>query len=681
MRRTAGVVAFLLVATLGVWTHSGGSARAAKEPLPPAELGPLVSGTSSVVDGTYVWTDYAYDDTGASYPQDKRNAADLIQLQLTREPGGVRVRAVLETLTDASVPRLVLGFDTDGNANTGEAALPGLSWQPQRPLGVDVVASDFTADAARNTLEGFVPVDPHGATWRTFAAVGLNSQPDTFDLAFNREETAGWQDANQQAVLGGTADPNEASDVVDFSANGTRLADIRSPGFHTLLYRSALTLGEGIGQVTAHGPGGTPVPLGDMYAGPYQPYITWVPPALPESPAVVLFMHGFTGNHTGMADSVGPGKFEPAAVVVMPLGRGGNSFYLGAGEQDVLDATDDAVSRYAGDPERVVVSGISMGGFGTFRLAVRYPDRFAAALSLIGTGASGQDVFAPVPAAVRDQIFSPSHFLGGQSELLANVANLPFRMVNGQVDPIVNNALVTLDAIKLDDFGYDWRYWVLMRRNHEVVPNLTNCVMDEVVSKRRDTNPARVVYSVEPSTFYIDPDAGLALVYDKAYWVSGLTVRDASTAGAMGTIDVTSLARADRVRTATKSSGVGENVSHGADLCGDNDAVKTNDVWRMQNTTVAAGAAQPTSNGLVMTLTRLTAATFDLSRAGVQVDEPVKVDVTGDGPSTLRFTAPWKRSVDIERDGQVVDTVTPSDGVVTVVGDFSGQHVLRLIPR
>ena len=29
-------------------------------------VGPLICGTASYVDGTYVWTDYAYDDTGAS---------------------------------------------------------------------------------------------------------------------------------------------------------------------------------------------------------------------------------------------------------------------------------------------------------------------------------------------------------------------------------------------------------------------------------------------------------------------------------------------------------------------------------------------------------------------------------------------------------------------------------------
>ena len=38
-------------------------------------LGPLVCGTASVIDGTFVWTDYAYDDTGASEAELRGGAA------------------------------------------------------------------------------------------------------------------------------------------------------------------------------------------------------------------------------------------------------------------------------------------------------------------------------------------------------------------------------------------------------------------------------------------------------------------------------------------------------------------------------------------------------------------------------------------------------------------------------
>lgn len=42
--------------------------------------------------------------------------------------------------------------------------------------------------------------------------------------------------------------------------------------------------------------------------------------------------------------------------------------------------------RYRIDPERVYLTGLSMGGFGTFSVACDYPDRFAAIVPLAGGG-------------------------------------------------------------------------------------------------------------------------------------------------------------------------------------------------------------------------------------------------------------------------------------------------------
>jgi len=52
-----------------------------------------------------------------------------------------------------------------------------------------------------------------------------------------------------------------------------------------------------------------------------------------------------------------------------------------------LDALlDDIVARYRIDKDRVYVTGLSMGGYGTWRLAMTYPQRFAAIAPICGAG-------------------------------------------------------------------------------------------------------------------------------------------------------------------------------------------------------------------------------------------------------------------------------------------------------
>ncbi len=45
---------------------------------------------------------------------------------------------------------------------------------------------------------------------------------------------------------------------------------------------------------------------------------------------------------------------------------------------------EDKQVRYRIDPNRIYLTGISMGGYGTFHVAQRYPDRFAAIVPLAG---------------------------------------------------------------------------------------------------------------------------------------------------------------------------------------------------------------------------------------------------------------------------------------------------------
>ena len=121
-------------------------------------VGPLICGTASCVDGAFVWTDYVYDDTGASehelgggavrYPVDGANEADLVQLQLRPTVDGLVVRAVLQTMRDPSVPVVAIGFDADCDPTTGAATFPGGRWRAVPPLGLErvLVVSDGRAE-------------------------------------------------------------------------------------------------------------------------------------------------------------------------------------------------------------------------------------------------------------------------------------------------------------------------------------------------------------------------------------------------------------------------------------------------------------------------------------------------------------------------------------------------------
>lgn len=727
-RRLVATAALLAVSapTFGSAARAAQSARAGARA--EALAGDPVSGSSAYVHGALVWTGYPYRDRAVTYPAGLSNAANIVQLQLGLRAGRVHVHALLETLQDPRVPVLGVAFDTDTDPATGARALPGGRWTPAGALGVEVLAIlhggsgqllawdgrrwvarrtfPVRADTATDTIDAVVPLVPsRSARWRVFAVAGAagadgrswvdGSQP-VADVAFvGGEPPANWQHQRSDAVLAGNIPSSAAAGTVDWAAIRSRRSErvALGPGFHTLVYRSRLLLGEGIGTATLTLPGGGTAPLGSLYAGPYQPYLVWVPPHLDRPTPLIVYMHGFTQTHLDNATSFGPaipnpspsalllgnGGFDPPAVVAFPLGRGENTFYFGAAEQDVLDVTDDAVARFVVDPRRVVLSGVSMGGFGTYRIGVRYPDRWAALVPFIGTGGSPQFEFGAVPRPARDELFSPTGFPTGNAELLENLADTPIRMINGQIDPLVDNVLVSQDTLRLQQLGYDYRSWVLLRRQHEVVPSLSNCVLLEALTHRLVSDPPRVVLSVEPSMSQRDAASGLDLHYDHAFWVRGVTVRPGAD---KGTVDVTSLARGDRGHTASQLVDAGENLTAGADLCGPDPAVRTGDAWRELGLELTPASPLPTTNAVRATLTMVDGVTIDVARAGVRATLPVTLTITGDGITTVRLAGRWPAgAIRVFRDGRPAGTVRARGGDVTLRADFTGTHTYRLVVR
>lgn len=138
--------------------------------------------------------------------------------------------------------------------------------------------------------------------------------------------------------------------------------------------------------------------------GSLQPYVLYVPPGWKEEDdkkfAIVIALHGLNSGPMkalktvlGIAMREGETKRQmerspaPAQRVPMfvlaPFGFG-NSGYRTFGEVDVLEALAQVTSRYRIHPDRVYITGASMGGIGAASLPLHFPDRFAAAAPLCG---------------------------------------------------------------------------------------------------------------------------------------------------------------------------------------------------------------------------------------------------------------------------------------------------------
>ncbi|MGN8225278.1 prolyl oligopeptidase family serine peptidase [Gracilimonas sp. BCB1] len=92
--------------------------------------------------------------------------------------------------------------------------------------------------------------------------------------------------------------------------------------------------------------------------------------------------------------------------------------------KDLLGMLDYVQENYRADSNRVYLTGLSYGGFGTWQLASSYPDRFAAIAPVVGWG--HPDLMDPIAeyeipvwtfAGGRDQVVRAKHFYPGLNKL------------------------------------------------------------------------------------------------------------------------------------------------------------------------------------------------------------------------------------------------------------------------
>jgi len=107
---------------------------------------------------------------------------------------------------------------------------------------------------------------------------------------------------------------------------------------------------------------------------------------------VILFLHGagergddgLAQTQVGIGGAIRFHSDRVPAVVVMPQCRKGIWWTAPEMEEMALAALDAAVKQFRGDRARLYLTGLSMGGYGTFGLGARQSGRFAALVPICG---------------------------------------------------------------------------------------------------------------------------------------------------------------------------------------------------------------------------------------------------------------------------------------------------------
>lgn len=208
-------------------------------------------------------------------------------------------------------------------------------------------------------------------------------------------------------------------------------------------------------------------------------YLLYLPPGYDPQDAkrwpLVLFLHGSSMRgddinlvkRQGLARLVNQGLEFPFILVSpqCPASQWWTWPELCTALSHVLDEVE---SQYAVDPERIYVTGLSMGSFGTWSLAIAYPQRFAAISPISG------------PADELDRLNTISHlpvwaFHGDQDiivPLQGMVETVKLLKAYGSNVKLTIYPDVGHNAADLSYTDPEWCRWLLSQRRQGAAGNL-----------------------------------------------------------------------------------------------------------------------------------------------------------------------------------------------------------------
>jgi len=250
--------------------------------------------------------------------------------------------------------------------------------------------------------------------------------------------------------------------------------------------------------------------------GTDQPYRMYVPSSYrPDQPiplVIALHQTGADENSFFEDESHYPSKegLKNAAetygvLAVCPNARG-NTVYRGMGENAVLCVLEDVQKRFIVDPDRIYLTGHSMGGTGSADLALHHPDLFAAVAPL---------------AAARSIRW-----------LAANAGHVPFWWIGGGADQEYYKMGVAVGVERMKRLGCPVTFTELDGEGHYGTARNFHRVVEWLLQHRRIAHPRAFVFEVD------------TLLHSRAYWI---TVDAIARPGTVATVK----ARADSQHAAS----------------------------------------------------------------------------------------------------------------------------------
>jgi prolyl oligopeptidase family protein len=728
---------------------------------------PQTSGTGRRAGGASLWTDFIYDDYGASSPQGfntstfaqssglagrqgdyvfpagaaDNNGADIFRAGVGVKGGFSYWRADWVTLADPSIPIAEWALDTDDNAATGGAAWPasaGISspgidqalvvssrgaWlvNPLTRVRTSVLADggSLTVDRGAKSFIVAVPNSmlPVSGTWRVRLAAGLAdatgenfAPPDVqgdgtsalplpaervYNITFRsvaqeppvytdgssdalaaaaqaalastpvgstlgldglaRAVTGNYWMEDDQADTLATGDVSKFSELVDWSAlaAGDTTPEPQPTGYSARWYASRLA--PGAGQRTDDGTEGDFKPT---LLERVQPYAVYVPTGYRPGHRTPLtwILHSLEVNYNQYG-ALDPQLLQQlcqdrGSICATTEGFGPAGWYYNEAETDFWQVWRQLAQSYTLDPARTVISGYSMGGWASYKLAFEHPDDFAGALVLDGPVACGVEVY---PGATAPAAQDPECAQDGQSAaMVPNARWIPYVIDQTYADELVPTTGVIAQAQAFDQAGQ--RYDLFIHTGADHLAFATEDRFSDAVAALgnpvRTTRPGAFTYDWYPSL----TSTALGIGATGDYWLTGLAARDASARTIAGIV-------ADD--TALPSRAVSVVRSGPALVTQPLPGTSTSLSWKL-------GARPATAPRMTLALTDVSRLAVDSAAARLRTG---RITVRTDGPTRLSI-AHLRRGTRVVVGGRRVATAGRGGRVTVTLG--SGRSVVKL---